>query len=91
MDDIQLINDTPVNNLFTKLCIGALALWGGSIVYRKTFHSSPVEEHARNKRYMINSQTKVNKDIKHLNRNNINIPPPIPNFFGRHKRFNKLR
>lgn len=90
MDDIVIVNNTPFNNVFTKLCVGALAVWGGSILYRKNFHSSPIEEHSRNKRFMINSTTKLNNEIKHLNKNNINIPQ-LPNFFGRHKRFNKHR
>ena len=88
--DVVMIQDTPFNNGFTKLCIVGLALWVGSIYYRKNINPTPLEERDRNKRYLVKSQTKINKDITHFNRNNTK-PASMPSFFGRHKRYNKSR
>ena len=90
MDDVVIIHDTPLNNKFTMVCVGALIFWGASIAFRKSLFPHPIEERDRNKRYLVNSQTKLNKSIQHLNRNNLKIPD-LPGFFGRHKRFNKSR
>lgn len=88
MDDVVIIKDTPLNNSFTKLCVGVVIVWGASIVFRKKLFTTAEEENTRNKRYMIKSQGKLNQDIKHLNRNNVGLRS-IPNYFSRHKRFNK--
>ena len=88
--DVVVIRDTPFNNGFTKLCVVGVAIWVGSIILRKNTNPTPLEQRDRNKRYLINSSTKINKDITHFNRNNIK-PTKTPNFLGRHKRFNKFR
>lgn len=88
---VTLISDTPFRNVFTYACVGVLAAWGAAIAFRKQVYSTPIEQRDKNKRYMINSQTKLNNDIKYLNRNKMNIPKLVPNFFGRHQRFNKFK
>ena len=89
MDNVVIVNQTPYNNLFTKLVIGAGVVWVGSIIARKTIFKTPAHEHSQNKRYMIKSQEKISKDIAHLNGNTPGKHLK-PNYFGRHKRFNKI-
>ena len=90
MDDVVIIQDTPFNNGFVKVCAIGTAIWIGSILLRKNTSPTPLEQRDRNKRYLVKSQTKINKDITHFNRNNIK-PNMMPNFFGRHSRYNKFR
>lgn len=90
MTDFPVINDTPYNNMFTKLCIAGGALWLASIVFKNKINPSPAQQYSQNKRYMIKQRSKLNRDITHLNRNHIK-PPEHPNYFSRHRRFNHAR
>ena len=92
MSDIPIVNDTPFNNKFTMLCAGIGIVWIASIVAKKTMLKTPMHEYSQNKRYMIKQQSKLNREITHLNRNNVNpFANKLPNYFGRHKRFNRSR
>ena len=88
MDDVLIVSDTPFRNKFTLFCAGLGALWVGSIIYNRQKNNTPARQHNQNKRYMIKQQTKLNRDITHLNRN-IRSPPMLyTNYYGRHRRFN---
>ena len=87
MDDVVIINDTPMQNSFTKALIGAGALWIGFIAYNKIFNISPAREHDTNKRYQALQETKLNRDLAHMNRALVNVKKP--SFFQRHNRFRK--
>ena len=90
MSDFPIINDTPYKNTFTTLCVGLTAVWIASIFVKKNYYKEPIHERSQNKRYMIKQQTKLNRNITHLNRNNKSLPM-LNNYFSRHSRFNNFK
>lgn len=85
--EVPVYTNDNYGNSFSKVVIGIACLWIGSIVLKNAVNPSSSKQYHQDKRYMLKSHNKINKQIEAKNRS-IKLPPKV-DIFKRNKRFNR--
>lgn len=85
--DVPMYTNDNYGNSFSKIAIAVAVVWIGSIVLKNAINPSQSKQYHQNKRFVVKSANKINKQLRMKNES-IKVAPKI-DLFSRNKRFNR--